>query len=401
MMRFEQMMDLTQFVMPTKVVSGIGASKQVADEIRELGVTKAMIVTDKGIYTSGIIDPIEKSLRDAGMDVHIFNEIEGEPDTELVAKGSGTFKEQGCDGLVAIGGGSSMDTAKAIGVEAVHPEPLITYEASDDGKPLEKRIPPLTTIPTTAGTGSEVTQWAVIKDPVREIKFNVGGPLIPAHLAIIDPELHLSMPAHITAATGVDAISHAIECFTMHQSQPITDAVALLAIEYAAKYIRRAYANGNDIEARYGMAQAAMLAGLSYGSDSAGAAHAMAQTLGGMVPVMHGQCVSAMLPAVMEYNWMGAPEKFARIAQALGVNVEGLSTEEAAKASVREVENLVRELNIPTLREQGVNPDEIDRYAQAAFDDPQTFGNPRIIKSPEEYKWIYRRCLGLEESTLD
>ncbi len=401
MMRFEQMMDLTQFVMPTKVVSGIGASKQVADEIRELGVTKAMIVTDKGIYTSGIIDPIEKSLRDAGMDVHIFNEIEGEPDTELVAKGSCTFKEQGCDGLVAIGGGSSMDTAKAIGVEAVHPEPLITYEASDDGKPLEKRIPPLTTIPTTAGTGSEVTQWAVIKDPVREIKFNVGGPLIPAHLAIIDPELHLSMPAHITAATGVDAISHAIECFTMHQSQPITDAVALLAIEYAAKYIRRAYANGNDIEARYGMAQAAMLAGLSYGSDSAGAAHAMAQTLGGMVPVMHGQCVSAMLPAVMEYNWMGAPEKFARIAQALGVNVEGLSTEEAAKASVREVENLVRELNIPTLREQGVNPDEIDRYAQAAFDDPQTFGNPRIIKSPEEYKWIYRRCLGLEESTLD
>lgn len=372
MMRFEQMMDLTQFVMPTKVVSGIGASKQVADEIRELGVTKAMIVTDKGIYNSGIIDPIEKSLRDAGMDVHIFNEIEGEPDTELVAKGSGTFKEQGCDGLVAIGGGSSMDTAKAIGVEAVHPEPLITYEASDDGKPLEKRIPPLTTIPTTAGTGSEVTQWAVIKDPVREIKFNVGGPLIPAHLAIIDPELHLSMPAHITAATGVDAISHAIECFTMHQSQPITDAVALLAIEYAAKYIRRAYANGNDIEARYGMAQAAMLAGLSYGSDSAGAAHAMAQTLGGMVPVMHGQCVSAMLPAVMEYNWMGAPEKFARIAQALGVNVEGLSTEEAAKASVREVENLVRELNIPTLREQGVNPDEIDRYAQAAFDDPQT-----------------------------
>ncbi|WP_091567059.1 iron-containing alcohol dehydrogenase [Melghirimyces thermohalophilus] len=400
-MRFEQMMDLTQFVMPTKVVSGIGASKQVADEIRELGVTKAMIVTDKGIYTSGIIDPIEKSLRDAGMDVHIFNEIEGEPDTELVAKGSRIFKEQGCDGLVAIGGGSSMDTAKAIGVEAVHPEPLITYEASDDGKPLEKRIPPLTTIPTTAGTGSEVTQWAVIKDPVREIKFNVGGPLIPAHLAIIDPELHLSMPAHITAATGVDAISHAIECFTMHQSQPITDAVALLAIEYAAKYIRRAYANGNDIEARYGMAQAAMLAGLSYGSDSAGAAHAMAQTLGGMVPVMHGQCVSAMLPAVMEYNWMGAPEKFARIAQALGVNVEGLSTEEAAKASVREVENLVRELNIPTLREQGVNPDEIDRYAQAAFDDPQTFGNPRIIKSPEEYKWIYRRCLGLEESTLD
>lgn len=401
MMRLEQMMDLKQFVMPTKVVSGIGASKSAADEIRELGVTKAMIVTDKGIYEAGIVDPIAKALQDAGVEIHVFNEIQGEPDTELVAKGSRTYKEQGCDGLVAIGGGSSMDTAKAIGVEAVHPEPLIRYEASENGKPLEHRIPPLTTIPTTAGTGSEVTQWAVIKDPVREIKFNVGGPLIPAHLAIIDPELHLSMPSHITAATGVDALSHAIECYTMHQSQPITDAVALLAMEYVAKYIRRACANGNDLEARYGMAQAAMLAGLSYGSDSAGAAHAMAQTLGGMVPVMHGQCVSAMLPAVMEFNWMGCPDKFARIAQALGVDTEGLSLEEAAKAAVIEVENLIRELNIPTLKEQGVDPEGIDRYAQAALEDPQTLGNPRVIKGVEDYQWIYRRCFGLEESTMD
>ncbi|WP_108025441.1 iron-containing alcohol dehydrogenase [Melghirimyces profundicolus] len=399
-MRTEQMLDLKQFVMPTKVVSGIGASKRAADEIRELGVTKAMIVTDRGIYNAGITEPIERALKDAGMEICVFNEIQGEPDTELVAKGSRTFKEQGCDGLIAIGGGSSMDTAKAIGVEAVHPEPLLTYEASENGKPLEKRIPPLTTIPTTAGTGSEVTQWAVIKDPVREIKFNVGGPLIPAHLAIIDPELHLSMPPHITAATGVDALSHAIECYTMHQSQPITDAVALLAMEYVGKYLRRAYANGEDIEARYGMAQAAMLAGLSYGSDSAGAAHAMAQTLGGMVPVMHGQCVSAMLPAVMEYNWMGCPDKFARIAQALGVDTQGMSTDEAARAAVLEVENLVADVNIPSLREQGVDPEQIDRYAQAAFDDPQTFGNPRIIKSVDDYKWIYRRCLGLEDSTI-
>ncbi|SMO38923.1 choline dehydrogenase [Melghirimyces algeriensis] len=400
MMRFEQMMDLKQFVMPTKVVTGIGASKRATDEIRELGVSKAMIVTDKGIYQAGIVDPIAKALKEAGIDTFIFSDIQGEPDTELVAKGSRIFKEQNCDGLIAVGGGSSMDTAKAIGVEAVHPEPLINYEASENGKPLEKRIPPLTTIPTTAGTGSEVTQWAVIKDPVREIKFNVGGPLIPAHLAIIDPELQQTMPPHITAATGVDALSHAIECYTMHQSQPITDAVALLAIEYVAKYIRRAYANGNDLEARYGMAQAAMLAGLSYGSDSAGAAHAMAQTLGGMVPVMHGQCVSAMLPAVMEYNWMGCPDKFARIAQAMGVDTQGMSTEEAAKAAVIEVERMVNELNIPTLKEQGVDPEQIDRYAQAAYDDPQTFGNPRIIKSVEDYKWIYRRCLGLEKSTI-
>jgi choline dehydrogenase len=399
MMRIEQMLEQKEFVMPTKVISGIGVSKNIGAEVKQLGVKKAMIVTDRGIFHTGITQPIEMSLKQAGVEVHVFHEIEGEPDTHLVSLGAQTFHEQKCDGLVAVGGGSSMDTAKAIGVEVVHGEPVICFEASEKGKPLTKRIPPLATIPTTAGTGSEVTQWAVIKDPVREIKFNVGGPLIPAHLAVIDPELHRSMPKHITAATGVDALSHAIECYTMNQSQPLTDAVALMAIEYVAKYVRRAYANGQDIEARYHMAQAAMLAGLSYGSDSAGAAHAMAQTLGGMVPVMHGQCVSAMLPAVMEYNWIGAPAKFARIAQALGVNTEGMSTEDAAKAAVVKVETLVKELNIPTLREQGADPEQIDRYAKAALEDPQTFGNPRDLDL-DSYKWIYRRCFGLEESTL-
>ena len=399
MMRIEQMLENKEFVLPTKIISGIGVLKQLGEEVKELGIQKAMIVTDQGIYRSGLIQPIAERFEPAGIDVHVFHEIAGEPDTRLIALGAKTFQEQKCDGLIAIGGGSSMDTAKAIGVEAVHGEPVVRFEASERGKPLQKRIPPLVTIPTTAGTGSEVTQWAVIKDPDRQIKFNVGGPLIPAHLAVIDPELHLTMPKTITAATGIDALSHAIECYTMKQSQPLTDAVALLAIEYVAKYIRRAYANGNDMEARYHMAQAAMLAGLSYGSDSAGAAHAMAQTLGGMVPVMHGQCVSAILPAVMEYNWMGAPHKFARIAQALGVDTKGMSTEEAAKSAVTEVERLVRELNIPSLEEQGADPGQIDRYAQAALDDPQTFGNPRDLDL-DAYQWIYRRSFGLEKSTL-
>ena len=399
MMRTEQMLEKKEFVMPTKVISGIGVLKHVGEEAKALGIRKAMIVTDQGLYRNGLIQPVAEQFKQAGIDVHVFHEIAGEPDTCLIALGAKTFQEQKCDGLVAVGGGSSMDTAKAIGVEAVHGEPVIRFEASERGKPLEKRIPPLVTIPTTAGTGSEVTQWAVIKDPERQIKFNVGGPLIPAHLAVIDPELHLTMPKTITAATGIDALSHAIECYTMNQSQPLTDAVALMAIEYVAKYIRRAYANGHDIEARYHMAQAAMLAGLSYGSDSAGAAHAMAQTLGGMVPVMHGQCVSAILPGVMEYNWMGAPQKFARIAQAMGVDTRGMSTGEAAKAAVKEVERLVRDLNIPSLQEQGADPGQIDRYAEAALEDPQTFGNPRDLDL-DAYRWIYRRAFGLETSIL-
>ncbi|MBM7646948.1 choline dehydrogenase [Scopulibacillus daqui] len=398
-MRIENMTKLHTFEIPTVIKHGIGAVKHLGDEVRKLGVSKVMLVTDPGIYHAGVTKPVEESLKNAGIEIVLFNKVEANPPVRIVNEGTNLYKENNCDGLVAVGGGSSMDTAKAVGVEVAHGECVLEYEAAEGKKPLSKRIPPLTTVPTTAGTGSEVTQWAVITDEEREFKFNTGGPLIAAHLTIIDPELHTSMPPHVTAMTGIDALSHAIECYTMHYAQPITDAVALLAIEYVAKYLRRAYANGQDIEARYGMAQAAMLAGLSYGSESAGAAHAMAQTLGGIIPVAHGQCVAAMLGPVMEYNWKGHPEKFARIAKALGVKTDNMSTEEAAKAAVLEVYNLVEEMDIPSLEEQGVPKDMIPRLAKEAMKDPQTVGNPRDLNE-EAYKWIYERCFNLTPLTI-
>ncbi|MCU7741731.1 iron-containing alcohol dehydrogenase [Priestia sp. YIM B13446] len=390
-MRFERMERLKSFEMPTVVKHGIGAVKHTGEEVKNLGVSKVLLVTDPGVKKVGLADPVIASLKEADVDVILFDHVEANPSIHVVADGTKMYKENGCNGLVAVGGGSSMDTAKAIGVEVAHNAPVLDYEAAEGKKPLTKRIPPLTTIPTTAGTGSEVTQWAVITDPVREFKFNTGGPLIAAHLTIIDPELHVSMPSHITAGTGIDALAHAIECYTCHFAQPMTDSVALLAIEYVGKYLRRAVANGQDIEARYGMAHAAMLAGLSYGSESAGAAHAMAQTLGGIYPIAHGPCVAAMLGPVMEYNWMGEPEKFARIAQALGVNTHELTLEEAAQAAVREVYQLVKDVQIPSLEEQGVPKEAVSRLAQEAFNDPQTVGNPRDL-TVKSYEWIYNRC---------
>lgn len=398
-MRFERMGRLKSFEMPTVVVHGIGVIKQAGEQIKNLGVTRVLLVTDPGVQKVGLTAGVIKSLKESDVDVVVYDQVEPNPSIHTVAKGTAMYVAEGCDGLVAVGGGSSMDTAKAIGVEVVHGKPVLNYEAAPGKKPLAKRIPPLTTIPTTAGTGSEVTQWAVITDPAREFKFNTGGPLIAAHLTIIDPELHVSMPAHITAGTGIDALSHAIECYTCHYAQPMTDAVALLAMEYVAKYLRRAVSNGQDIEARYGMAKAAMLAGLSYGSESAGAAHAMAQTLGGIIPVAHGPCVAAMLGPVMEYNWMSEPEKFARIAQALGVNIHGMTQEEAAKAAVREVYRLVKDVQIPTLEKQGVPAEMIPRLAEEAYRDPQTIGNPRDI-NVKGYEWVYRRCFDLEPSTV-
>ena len=398
-MKVEHMYTFQQFEVPTAIKHGIGAIKHIGEEVKNLGVTKALLVTDPGIYNAGVTKPVEDSLKEAGIEVVLFNKVEPNPPVRSVAEGSALYREAGCDGLVAVGGGSSMDTAKAIGVEIAHDASVLEYEAAEGKKPLEHRIPPLTTIPTTAGTGSEVTQWAVITDEEREYKFNTGGPLIAAHLTIIDPELYISMPPHVTAMTGVDALAHAIECYTMHYAQPITDAVALLAIEYVAKYIRRAYADGGDVEARYGMAQAAMLAGLSYGSESAGAAHAMSQTLGGIIPVAHGQCVAAMMGPVMEYNWKGHPAKFARIAEALGINIFGMTTEEAAKAAVNEVYQLVEDLDIPSLEEQGVSPDMIERLAKEAMNDPQTVGNPRDL-TVKDYEWIYKRCFNLVPKTV-
>lgn len=398
-MKVEHMYKFHQFELPTAIKHGIGSIKHIGEEIKNLGVSKVLLVTDPGIYKAGVTNSIEKYLKEAGIEIVLFNKVEPNPPVRLIAEGSKIYQEENCNGLVAVGGGSSMDTAKAIGVEATHEGTVLDYEAADGKKPLENRIPPLTTVPTTAGTGSEVTQWAVITDEEREFKFNTGGPLIAAHLTIIDPELHVSMPPHVTAMTGVDALAHAIECYTMHYAQPITDAAALLAMEYVGKYIRRAYADGGDIEARYGMAQAAMLAGFSYGSESAGAAHAMSQTLGGIIPVAHGQCVAAMMGPVMEFNWKGYPAKFARIAQALGVDTFHMTTEEAAKAAVKEVYKLVEDLDIPSLEEQGVSKDLIEKLAKEAMNDPQTIGNPRDL-TEKDYQWIYKRCFNQVPKTV-
>lgn len=376
---------------PTAVKHGIGCLEYLGDELMRLGVRKPLVVTDQGVKAAGLLDRVQAILDEKGIDRAVFDRVKGNPPVELVGEGSQAYLDYGCDGLVAVGGGSSMDTAKAIGVEVAHGGCILDYEYGH--KPIEKRIPPLVTIPTTAGTGSEVTLWAVITDPKRRIKFNVGGtPLIAPHVALIDPVLSATLPPNLTAWTGLDALSHAIECYTMTYAQPITDAVALLAIEYIGKYLRRAFACGQDMEARYKMAMAATLAGMAYGVDSAGAVHAMAQTFGGYIDVHHGYLTAVMLPVVMEYNWMGNPEKFARIAWAMGENVAGLRVEEAAKLAVKAVADLVNDLEVPPLSSTGVTEKDIPILAKMAFDDPQTVGNPRDLDLAA-YEKMYRRLL--------
>ena len=367
-----------------RIVHGAGAIARVGELVAELGVTRPMLVTDKGVVAAGLADATLAYLEDAVL----FDDVRPNPDIELVGRASAVYREAGCDGLVALGGGSSMDTAKSVGVEVVHGGSIVEYEYG--GTPLTKRIPPLVAVPTTAGTGSEATLWAVITDPERKIKFNVGGtPLIGAHVALVDPELMLGLPPAITAATGMDALSHAIECYTCDYHQPFNDAVALLAIELVGRWLRVAYDDGGSLEARTNMAHAATLGGLAYGTESAGAAHAMSQSAGGVHECPHGALTARVLGPVCEYNAPAAPERYARIAQGLGVDVHGLSPLEAAIAGVDEVYRLTDDVGIPSMEELGFSEDEIPMLARIAFEDPQTIGNPREVDAAG-YEDIYR-----------
>ena len=384
---------------PTRLVQRLGAIQELGREASLLGIRRPLLVTDAGVKAAGLLDSALEALRTSDVEPIVFDRVRANPGVELVDAGAAEYRAQGCDGLVAIGGGSSMDTAKGIGVVAVHHGSIVDYEWG--GSPIRSRIPPMIAVPTTAGTGSEVTLWAVITDPKRKIKFNVGGtPDIAAWVAVIDPELTVKLPPAVTAGTGMDALAHAVECFTMSYHQPFTDAVALLAMEYVARYLRVAFSQAGNLEARYHMSAAATLAGLAYGTDSAGAAHAMSQTAGGVHDAPHGALTARLLGPVMEYNHSGEPERFARMAAAFGLDVRGVSTWRAAEMAVEYVHQLTVDVDIPSMHELGFSEEEIPMLADKAFADPQTIGNPRDVDAAN-YRKIYRRAFDLGKHRMN
>jgi choline dehydrogenase len=388
-------MNLRSFMVPTTVKHAWGAIAALADEAKALGMRRPLLVTDQGLVRAGLVPEATNVLKAGNVDFVLFDQVIPNPPIALVDRGAALYLEERCDGLIGFGGGSSLDTAKAIGVVAVQGGSIRDYEWADPN-PITRRIPPLIAVPTTAGTGSEVTLWAVITDPDRKIKYNVGGtPLIGAHVALMDPQLTVGLPAAVTAGTGMDALAHAIECYTCAYAQAWPDAVALQAMEYVGDYLRIAYAQGHNQKARYKMSMAAMLGGMAYGTESAGAAHAMSQTAGGVHDTApHGPLTAWLLGPVMEYNYLGEPQKFARIAQALGEDIRGLSVWQAAERAVEAVYKLIRDLRIPSLQQLGFSEDELPLLAELASKDPQTIGNPRDIDY-NGYVQVYQRAFDL------
>lgn len=362
-----------EFVLPTRIVYGSGVAGNLAEELAGLGKKYPLIVTDRGLIKAGVVEKVLKGLREAGMSYEIFDEVEPNPRDLTVQRGAEYARSKGTDALVAIGGGSSMDVAKAVGVILTHGGHIRDYEGL--GK-VERPICDLIAIPTTVGTGSEVTFWSVITDTDRHFKMSVGSPLIAARVALVDPDLVETLPPSIVAATGMDALTHAVEGYTCTLAEPITDACGIYAIRMIATNIRKAVLE-NDREARASLLLGSLIAGICFGNSDIAGVHCMGEALGGLYDTPHGVAMAILLPYVMEYNYVTDYGKFAEMAKAMGEDTDGLTEEAAAYASVLAVRKLNRDLKIPTLVEIGTKAEDLPELARRSAVNVSVDSNPR------------------------
>jgi alcohol dehydrogenase len=363
------------FTVPTQVTFKIGAAEGIADEAKALGGTRALVVSDKGVIAAGIVDPIMKLLQDAGLEPRIFSDFSANPKDFECLEGLKVAQEHQADILIAIGGGSSMDMAKAIGTlqtNGGHP-----FDYAGIGL-IKTPLPPLIAVPTTSGTGSEVTAFSVILDTKNHVKVNLVSPHLAPRVALMDPMLTRTVPPSVTAATGMDAFCHAFEAYTCTLANPITEGLALYAMELVGRYLERAVDDGNNIEARTKMQLASTIAGLAFSNADCCGVHCMGESIGGLADMPHGVACAIFLPYVFEFNMTADPTKHAKVGEILGLDLRGLSPEEGAKKTQEYILRWEKDLNIPHLKDiPGVNPAEFDRAAQGAVQNVSACSQPR------------------------
>jgi alcohol dehydrogenase class IV len=387
-------MSLTSlFRTPNVLITGIGSVAQVGDQAKKLGARKVLIITDKILNQTGLVEKVTVPLEAEGIQVAIIDEVIPEPPFENLEQIARGIRDQGYDAFIGIGGGSALDVTKALAVMMTNTgdvRDLIGIE-----KVKNKGIP-FILIPTTAGTGSEVTYNAIFTDIRDNVKKGIVSPYLLPDVAIVDAELTITVPPHVTAATGMDALVHAVESYTAQRASELTDGIALHAIQLISRSIRTAVYNGKNLGAREDMAMGSLMAGISLGNAGVGAVHALAYPLGGKFKVPHGVANSLLLPYVMKYNAIANLEKFAQVAKALGENIEGLSLRDAAEVAVRAMAKLSRDVGIPsTLSEVGVTENDIPALAEEASKvDRLLNNNPRWL-TVKEIDTIYREaCAG-------
>jgi alcohol dehydrogenase class IV len=377
------------YFMPTRVESGNGIAEQTGKIIKELGATRVLIVTDKGVRAANLLEGIEKSLLSVNLDYEIYDEVEPNPSVETIHRGTQYIKHHKSDAVLAVGGGSSIDAAKGIAVMATNSGSILDYEGV--GK-IE--IPPLPNIaiPTTAGTGSEVTNATVVTNKETSFKFSVISSYLFPSLAILDPALTLQLPPGITAATGMDALTHAIESYTSKAANPVSEAFAIKAIRMIGENLTKAYFVGTDIDSREQMLVASMMAGAAFAQSRLGNVHAISHTLGGVFNIPHGIANAALLPFVMKFNLPACPERYKDIAVALGNDVSGLSIIQAAEKAIDSVIEMNQAMNIPlNIKDLGVSLDLLSKLVDDAMRSGNVLVNPRLTK-PADIQLIIEKA---------
>ncbi|BDG33881.1 alcohol dehydrogenase [Parageobacillus thermoglucosidasius] len=381
-------MNIHKFVMP-EVIFGNGAIEHAGESCLRLGATNVFIVSDPGVIEAGWLDVVIRSCKQANLQYTVFNDVTMNPKDVEVEKGCKAYIENECDAIIGIGGGSPLDVAKAVAILVTNGGKIHDYEGVNK---IRKPLPPQVMIPTTAGSGSEVSQFSVIVDTLGQKKMTIISKSLIPDIAIIDPETLSTKNAHLTASTGLDVLTHGIEAYVSLAATPLTDVQAKNAISLVSEYLRPSVASKINKEAKTKMAMASLQAGLAFSNAILGAVHAMSHAVGGKYPVLHGDINSILLPHVMEYNLLANPKKFADIAAFLGVDIRGLSHMEAGRKAIECIKQLTMEIDAPQrLSDIGLEKDEIPHMSLVALNDACMITNPRDVTA-EDIEEIFRRA---------
>jgi alcohol dehydrogenase class IV len=385
---------------PNRMLFGWGAASELGRHAADLGAERPLLVTDEGVVAAGVLDPVSESLSAAGLDYEVWSGVQPDPTDEVVHAAADAYDAADCDLIVAVGGGSSIDTAKSAGIVATNDGHILDFAGSGN---VPNAPPPSIYAPTTAGTGSEVGHWAVVTDSDTDIKEEIGDPKLLAELALVDPELTASAPAPVKAATGMDVLTHAIEAYVSINAQSPTSALALDAIEKVGTHLPRAveYRDG-DREALTAMARASMQAGMAFNGAGLGAVHAISHQVGATFGVPHGLVNAIILPYVMEYNLPQVPALLVDVAEALGENVDRSNPADVeGRKAIRAVRRLGKSVRIPaTLADTDAERNAAARLAEQALDDGSLTGNPRTTGA-DDLERILERAFDGESAYAD
>ena len=381
--------ELRKFVAP-EFIFGIDARKLAGRYARNFGARKVLVVTDPGVMAAGWTEDVLAALREAGLEHVVFSAVTSNPKADEVMEGADCYQREGCNVIVAVGGGSSIDCAKGIGIVSSNKKHVLEFEGVDK---VEVPTPPMICVPTTAGSSADVSQFAIITDTPRRVKAAIVSKMIVPDVALIDPVPTTSMDPELTACTGLDALCHAIEAFASTAHSPITDLFALEAAGLVFANLLPALDAPDNIEFRGRMMLASLNAGLAFSNASLGAVHAMAHSLGGMLDAPHGECNAILLPHVISFNFPAIPDRFRLIAESIGVATTGLSPDKVKSALNIKINSLREKAGITyTLSQVGVKREDIPELARKALADPCIFTNPRQ-PGQRDIEAIYEKAL--------